>query len=94
MCLQGAVSGIGTNVSAGLPNINGMISTYDGLGAFNSPSGAFDVTSNTSWVIRGVNERNAHFKLLFNASRSNAIYGASTTVQPPALKVAVLIKHD
>lgn len=31
---------------------------------------------------------------LFDASRSSPIYGASTTVQPPALKVAVLIKHD
>lgn len=31
---------------------------------------------------------------VFNAASSNEIYGASTTVQPPAVKVAVLIKHD
>ena len=30
----------------------------------------------------------------FSAARSNAIYGASESVQPPAVKVAVLIKHD
>lgn len=88
MCLQGAVSGIGTNVSAGLPNITGSFQTlYPGTpitGAFYGSNGSGDGD--------GGNGRTQGVTL--DASRSSSIYGSSTTVQPPALKLSVLIKHD
>ena len=72
----------GTTVEAGLPNITGRMS-----GFYNEMRGEFgalyyseisDATKNSSsaW------ERGK--MLYFDASRSNSIYGASNTVQPPA----------
>lgn len=93
MCLQGAVSGIGMNVSAGLPDITGDLyyvahgyeRNAEATGAFTAQSTKYKGNADSG----GATE---HFSFL--ASRSNAIYGASTTVQPPALKLSVLIKHD
>lgn len=97
MCLQGATSGIGMNVSAGLPNITGTAQnflSYDGDGGAVT-QGAFSL----SYVRRsdfpsGPPANCSSLKMTMNAASSNSIYGSSTTVQPPALKVAVLIKHD
>lgn len=86
--------GAGNTISAGLPNITGnyIWSVRDGGGSgFNRSTyinGAFapgtslgsnNASSDTSIqsVVQGT----------FNASRSNAIYGNSQTVQPPAIKV-------
>ena len=88
MCLQGAVSDIGTNVSAGLPNITGSFQTlYPGTPI----TGAFYESSGTS---NGDGGNGSTKGVTLDASRSNGIYGRSSTVQPPAIKVAVLIKHD
>lgn len=88
MCLQGAVSGIGTNVSAGLPNITGSFQTlYPGTPI----TGAFYESSGTGNGDGGDGRTKG---VTLDASRSSGIYGASTTVQPPALKLSVLIKHD
>lgn len=86
MCLQTADTshGAGTTIAAGLPNITGsfygdMVSrdtSGTGTGAFRFGGGqgnfsvGYDYKLNTGFT--------------FDASRSSAIYGKSTTVQPPA----------
>ncbi len=85
-------SKIGTTVAAGLPNITGEFSamTY-GEGYFvNGASGAFYAGSNYQYkggstAYWSSNSRGPKF----DASRSNSIYGNSTTVQPPAILVYI-----
>lgn len=91
--LQGTADMV-KSIEAGLPNIGGTVGITT---AWNEPScsGAFSPqsfeeankvnmpTGNTS--VRGTVE--------FSASGSNAIYGASTTVQPPALALIPQIKY-
>ena len=75
-------------VSAGLPNITG---TFCG-GDADYRSGAF-----TSSALNGskVGAGSSQFRTFtFNASASNSIYGSSTTVQPPAIKVRVYTKYQ
>lgn len=81
----------GTVLAAGLPNITGHLSTamewtqarFDG--AFRRDNQAGDGPEGSAWT-------NSQL-LSFDASRSNAIYGASTTVQPPAMTVIYCIKY-
>ena len=99
----GASSSINTSVNAGLPEITGSSLLRGGkdvsLITDNINIGAVSITQEP-W-------EGSHFALMsssvtdplctritINASKNSAIYGASTTVQPPAVKVAVLIKHD
>ncbi len=92
----GASSDINTAVEAGLPSISGEFAPRLGVGflADGIYSGAFSVGSDYySNAVNFVQESSA-VKLNFNASNCSSIYGKSTTVQPPAVKVAVLIKHD
>ena len=69
---------VGGYVAPGLPNITGAFATGDGtyaVGAFyHSGIQAGNTTAG------GENDQ----QILFDASRSSAIYGNSTTVQPPA----------
>ena len=96
--IEGAATS-GTEHSAGLPNITGRanfgnidgvcygINTHDTSGAFYTPQigDAIVGTIKDPWH----NDKN--FGLSIDASRSNAIYGASTTVQPPALTMCYAI---
>lgn len=82
----------GTVHAAGLPNIEGNIvlqhvNYTTALGVFKNS----DYT-NTSANF-GTNYDGKQTKLVFNASNSNSIYGASTTVQPPALTMRMYIKY-
>ena len=86
--IQGAssTSNVGQTVAAGLPNITGsFVSVYGG----NSVSGAFTSTGSghtkqgTDWDGQAIS---------FSASASSGIYGASTTVQPPAIRLLPCIK--
>lgn len=86
LCLQGATSSQvpGETVEAGLPNIAGNFGCDD-----NSldPQGCFYHTTGSSTnVAGGGSSRN---KVAFEASRSNSIFGKSTTVQPPAYLVNI-----
>ena len=90
VCLQTAdtTHGAGTTIAAGLPNITGQVTSDDKgyyWGAGTTASGAFANAHNGGSHI-GANAwsgtRGNGFT--FNASRSSAIYGKSTTVQPPA----------
>lgn len=82
-------AGAGTYYEAGLPNITGNISAFKA-----SISGAF-VGSNNTNRYDGWNDNEDEYAVStsFDASRSNSIYGASTTVQPPAMTVIYCIKY-
>ena len=86
--LEGGI-GAGTYYEAGLPNITGNISAFK-----SSISGAF-VGSNNTDRYDGWNDNEDEYAVStsFDASRSNSIYGASTTVQPPAMTVIYCIKY-
>lgn len=86
--LEGGI-GAGTYYEAGLPNITGNISAFR-----SSISGAF-VRGNNTNRYDGWNDNQDEYAVStsFDASRSNSIYGASTTVQPPAMTVIYCIKY-
>nr|DAO69843.1 MAG TPA: baseplate protein [Caudoviricetes sp.] len=74
----------GTTVEAGLPNITAKVTSQ--YGVFNADSeGAFYFAdgANFNYPATGLGGSLIH-DLRFSASRSNPIYGNSTTVQPPA----------
>lgn len=85
--LQQAMSGaeIGKMYDAGLPNITGSFGQLNGV----SKSGAFYSKYDEYESIRGGNE--THSGIGFDASRSSAIYGNSTTVQPQAIAVRYFV---
>ena len=103
---MGSSSGINTAVNAGLPDITGSMIYI--AGPKNGYWANFAYAANENGCFGSEEAPGEQFLLadvtypkeiipritLFRASRSNSVYGASTTVQPPALKVAVLIKHD
>lgn len=86
VCLQTAdtTHGAGTTIDAGLPNITGsfygdMVSrdmSVTGTGAFRFGGGKGNFSIGSTY--------NLLTGFTFDASRSSAIYGKSTTVQPPA----------
>lgn len=97
--IQGAgIDAAGTVKAAGLPNIQGFFR----VGASNyyvpvvSTGGAF-VAGNTETkaflASTEIVSRSDIGMLNFNAGSSNAIYGASSTVQPPAVVVNYAIKY-
>lgn len=74
----------GTTVEAGLPNITAKVTSQYGI--FNADSeGAFYFVdgANFQYPTSGQGGALIH-DLHFSAARSNSIYGASNTVQPPA----------
>jgi microcystin-dependent protein len=91
----------GTVKQAGLPNITGTAmlryginSARIGLTVSGSISSQDKDYSNTYQPISLTGTTTAAQELDFDASQSNAIYGASTTVQPPALTMRFLIKYE
>lgn len=94
--LQGVATGgtLGAYVPAGLPNITGAINNGAGAFIYNEGLGAFSVGLDRQ--MRIVNEFNMNpnsAAFSFGASRSNALYGANSTVQMPATAVQYLIKY-
>ena len=77
-------SGAGETISAGLPNITGLNGGVRVSATSAEVSGAFyrDKSASKASLV----EPEGH-TISFDASRSNPIYGKSTTVQPPAYKV-------
>lgn len=85
---------VGTNIEAGLPNITGSVSTGGSYSTYNL-TGVFLGSTNGGGTgathASAYNGQTQHLK--FDASNSNAIYGKSTTVQPPAIVVNYFIKY-
>ena len=99
----GAKNNIGSYIDAGLPNISGEVSFYDG---YSSPSyvkptnlsGAFTSKSTTTEGKLGVFQSATSYPTItsiasFSASNYNSIYGKSSTVQPPAARLMPIIKY-
>lgn len=94
--LQGCSTGAGNTIEAGLPNITGefyLRPLSDGNGiSWNDRHGAIEskIVANpddASASIANGTEYKPMSGLFFDASKSNGIYGKSSTVQPAALKV-------
>lgn len=81
---------LGMTVEAGLPNIEGMV--YYGHGYLANATGAFyrGVRRELPRTTDGKVERD--YELLFDASRSNPIYGATDTVQEEAIQYPYYIQ--
>lgn len=86
---------VGTYKSAGLPNITGSHNQY-----LSTQTNAEDITSYGAFTIGygakiSADNSGANYGITlgFNASKSNAIYGNSATVQPPALTLLPCIKY-
>ena len=91
--LQGANGNLGTVKEAGLPNITGYLSSGrillehpvgSGKAITSIPGTRYDLQTGTS--------ANELTSWQLDASRSNAIYGKSDTVQPPAISVNYIIR--
>lgn len=81
----------GGKIDAGLPNISGYFTgplngTNGGTGVHTGPFYLYSVDSDSNTWGGNSGWNNASTEG-FDASRANSIYGKSTTVQPPAIKV-------
>lgn len=82
-------TGAGNYYRAGLPNITGNISAFRA-----DIGGAFAGKNNTNRYDGWEDDEDEYaVSTNFDASRSNSIYGASNTVQPPAMTVIYCIKY-
>jgi len=89
--LEGADTA-GAGIEAGLPNITGR---YVDLGFDVSATGTGAMYNAGGWGERAEHNgrTGGQTSIGFNASLSNAIYGKSTTVQPPAITMIPQIKY-
>lgn len=85
----------GDEVEAGLPNIGGhldMRSTDYNAGKVAWADEAFIKTTNAGLTADGIHQQNGAVNVIrynFDAHYYNSIYGNSTTVQPPSVKVYI-----
>ena len=88
---EGATSGVGQSVAAGLPDIQGRLSGLENAEPGRSTfTGAFASTGATGNGPDGYNTDDHIVE--FKASRYNAIYGRSNTVQPASVRLLPCIK--
>ena len=87
--LQGDVTA-GQTKDAGLPNITGLVGDIYNTRAY--ASGAFS-SQQSGQSQFGTDIAGFYNRFSFDASRSDPIYGASNTVQPPALTARYIIKY-
>lgn len=101
---QLAADSTGASVAAGLPNITGRlygVAPYDATAQLFSEvelsgEGALyvkDVGKKRGTLDTGGYENKAPMSIDFDAAHSNAIYGASNTVQPAAIKLIPIIRY-
>ena len=91
--IQGSTAS-GTEKEAGLPNIEGKFGQFRLANTSASVDGAFrfDQGAERSIASASTTGTQVDDTFSFDASRSNAIYGNSDTVQPPALTMVYIIK--
>lgn len=83
-------------LAAGLPNIEANLSNNADRNVFNNNmGGAFyrNSSGGSYWAAIAYDDRNTWGNIYFDASRHDAIYGNSKTVQPPAISVNIFIKY-
>ena len=85
-----STSSVGSYYSAGLPNITGVIGNIR-EGNYAYFSGAFSQGSSTGDSYNG-NKNVTGVRGSFSASRSNSVFGSSSSVQPPSVAMLILIK--
>ena len=78
-------------LAAGLPNITGRFNNNGNSRGGGAADGAFYIISQAG-VFSNSSGASDGGTYGFDASRSNSIYGSSTTVQPPALQLIPQIK--
>lgn len=81
-------------IEAGLPNITGSADPFSAGYGWNSigvrnQAGAFSPIGKGSVMSRRETTGGQTYGISFNAQNANSIYGNSSTVQPPAIKVRV-----
>ena len=82
-------------LEAGLPNITGgniVLDDHAKQAGFTNNSALYDAGGFNYDATSSLS--GGGWKLAFNASRSNSIYGKSSTVQPPAIKVRVITRYE
>lgn len=89
--VQGANGNLGTSKTAGLPNITGKF--YHDTNAKAGLSGAFTYEGTGRQNLMNDSPTNSGL-ITFDASKSNAIYGNSDTVQPPSVCLHFVIKAE
>ena len=83
-------SEVGAYVAAGLPGITGDFAAYSYI--LGSPGGAVRSSIVNEGALSGGVEINLNYvDFYFNASDSNSVYAASSTVQPPTVKLSPAI---
>lgn len=92
--LQGNTT-VGAVRNAGLPNITGSASELYGVTPSISASGAMYQVYLRDDDLHGADDsyKQCDFALGFDASRSSAVYGRSSTVQPNAITCLICIKY-
>lgn len=77
----------GSSISAGLPNITGTLGAVAHYSNKDIVNGPFEKATDSYIFRSGQGTTIQYFNLNMDLSKSNAIYGKSNTVQPPAIKV-------
>lgn len=103
--VQGANGNLGTSKDAGLPNVTGQVGYLKAIddGNYNESislrEGCFKNSKNMTTIPPAQNVRNSTQDttnrtgtIVFDASKSNSIYGNSDTVQPPSVCLTFIIK--
>ena len=89
--LEGTTGTPRTFKDAGLPNITGRLRRFTGWEGDYQPEGSFYFSANNGGHSPGSDDYSSP-DFSFDASRSSAIYGKSTTVQPASYTVRYYIK--
>lgn len=96
--LEGAgTNAVGTKLEAGLPNITGDSAIVGYWWVLSAPTGCFipsvEWGGDKTFSIVPKNNNDSSKAIFFDAHDSQAIYGASATVQPASVSVQYLIKY-
>lgn len=89
----GANGNLMSILAAGLPDIEGFFSGLAGMSGLSGGAISRLVMTNSADLGIVPNNTYQRYRIDFLASDSNAIYGNSTTVQPPAIAVNIFIKY-
>ena len=87
------LSEVGSYVEAGLPNITGqLLDMHGGTGL--GGNGSFSFTKNGGLPYQDTNGNFCYGDFTFDASKSSALFGASSTVQTASMRTYCLIRYS